>query len=524
MRYRLFYSHVLLAVILSVFVFFLFRYFFNPGLNRSSAGMVNPGQQSFDAGYAVLVFDESRNDRQIRETIHSGGIEEVISESSQDIPVDDFGEFKMIPLDSYRKEIEVFDPRDDGYADKLRSFFVHDGIRLFFLPLKDISIIKANYLKKHISSLFGDTPFTFGILEFSRPVFWYFLLLAAACGCAFYLSGSKRLLIFILPLQLAFGWIGPSAFVLAAVFSGILELLKDPLREFLRPNGSFIHAGAVSYGAWERFRPFIVNLLLVLFFLAFFVVFSIIMELPPIPLAAGFGCFIFLCFLGFRAEAYRARENKHILFIPLPLLPLKARTFSLFPVLFPFCTGSILILSLSVFFPVFSPFRGGITVLSGNPEDLRFLDSLNFINSEDYYRHINFQRSFSYRSLDQNPEQNSLQMSGGEVFEHDDYLRYYLGNDGLIAGGMDYVARTGGELPPFPLEKLMEFLVNYSDLAGTKSADMAKKQNIAIMGILGEWIPAAIILAFCILDLYRPWTRGRKMKKTPIFRDKRIAA
>ena len=528
MTSRLLRFSAVISILCGGLVFFLFRFYGTPGARPDESGTSNSG-----AGFAVLVLDESRDDRQIRESLARGGIDDVISESSQELPVDDFGELKMIPLDTFRNEIETFDPRDDGYAAKLDEFFVRDGKRFFFLPLKSLSGIRMAALKKQLSSLLGETPFTLGILGRNIPVLWYFALLAAACVFVLYFSPSRRLFVFELPVLLAFGWGGASAFFLGAVLSGIWELLREPMGEISasRRYGRLpIYAGAGFRGLWERLKPFRLNCFLVLLFLVFLVLFSFFGDLSPLPLVVGCVCFFLLYFLAFRIEAERIRKNRHILFTPVPLFPFKVRTFSLFPVLLPFGAGAALAVFLPAFLPAFSSTRG---------QDPALVDTRYLVSAEDYYRHVNFERSFSYRSLNENQDLSFLQVPDEGAFEREEYLRYNLGADGLIGKGESYPPEDREELvpaegprtegrwtggPPFPLEKLMNFLVNYSKPAGSGSGDIREPQNAAAAVKSWELIGVVIIFAACILDLLPPGIRGKKMKKVPIFRDKRIAA
>ena len=117
MRLGLSYFAIAISVICGVMVFVLFKVYPREALNVGER-------------WAVLILDEAHEDRRIRESL--AGIGAFISESSQNIFIDDFGSVKKIPLDSYYDEIEAFDPRNDGYAEKLSAFFVRDGKRLFF--------------------------------------------------------------------------------------------------------------------------------------------------------------------------------------------------------------------------------------------------------------------------------------------------------------------------------------------------------------------------------------------------------
>jgi len=188
------------------------------------------------------------------------------------------------------------------------------------------------------------------------------------------------------------------------------------------------------------------------------------------------------------------------------------RTFSFFPFLLPFGAGAVLVLLMAVVFPGFSSSRPERPVLQPDIFDAGYL-----VSADDYFRHVSFQSSFSYRSLDMNFDLNVPRPDAMEVLAAEDYLRYYLGEDGLIEGGIQYSAVQEKEFPPFPLEKLMEFLVNYNKPAGNDFGNVKKE-------ISKEWISTAIVLAFCMLDFLRPGVRGKKIKKAPVFGDKRIAA
>jgi hypothetical protein len=443
--------------------------------------------------------DESEDDRKIRETLAHLGLGDFFSESSQEVLVDDFGSFRMIPLDSYHEKIEEYDPRNDGYAAKLRSFFVHDGKRFFFKPLED----DALFLQKQLPLVLGETLFKLTVLGQKETFFWYFAFLGAACISALFLSHSRRLFIFQLPVLAAIGWGGPAAIFLAAIMAGIWELLREPLKELFtaqfHKRGRRDYAGAGFMGLKERLRPFKLNLLLVFLFLLFLSAPSIAGVFPALPLLALCLCFFFLYFLSFKSEAIRSQKRQHILFTPVVLLPFRTRTFSLFPFLLPFGAMSILSFFLPRIMPGFSPQIKNPALIK--PE--------YFVSAGDYDRHIAYERSFSYRSLNQ---------AGQEAPGQDDYLSYYLGDDGLISGG-SYAMEGEMAAPPFPLEKLMDFLVHYHEPVGET---FDRQEQLNPLARLKELISGAIIFAFCMLDFLRP---GIAVKKRPLaLGDRRIAA
>jgi hypothetical protein len=464
------------------------------------------GSSNFEGSCSVLIVDESEDDGGIQSKLSSGGVDDFISESSQLVPIDDFGVLKFIPLDSFHSKIESFDPRDDGYAVKLSSFFVHDGKRFFFRLAENSSGRQAD-TEKRLDAILEGVPYSFLVLARSVPVSLYYLLLVVGCAFALFFSSNRRLFVFQLPLLLATGLAGFFSIILAATMTGIWELLREPFLELFasrRYDRKVLdYAGSGFRGVRERLRPFRLNLFLALLFFAFLLAFSFFGLLYPLLLLAVCAGFTFLYFLSFKTEKERMRKNRHIQFTPVLLLPHKAKTFSFFPLLLPFGLLAISALFLPSGFDGPSP-----------------IDSGFFISSEDYNRHIAFQKSFSFMPL-------NMDNSEREALINKDYLRYYLGEDGLIAGNDAYALSEDGEAPPFPLEKLMDFLVKYNKLVTGESAGFEKppgkpQANKPAVTTLKEWISVAFIFAFCLLDIFRP--RIVAKKKIPVIGDKRIAA
>jgi hypothetical protein len=85
--------------------------------------------------YAVLALEEGVPDREAAEVLEKALGRPVVSESSQWVFLNSFEGLERIPLEEYEGRLEAFDPRRDGYADKLKDFFVRGGKRWFFIPL-----------------------------------------------------------------------------------------------------------------------------------------------------------------------------------------------------------------------------------------------------------------------------------------------------------------------------------------------------------------------------------------------------
>jgi len=483
-------------------------FFFTP--KRPFTGSPDFNASNFGTSCQVLIVDESEDDYSIQNKLASGGIDDYISESSQFIPIDDFGVLKFIPLDSFSGKIESFDPRDDGYAAKLSSFFVHDGKRFFFRLVESSSSRQAD-TEKLLSAILEGIPFTFLVLARgiqSAPVFYYYLFLAVGCVFALFFSSNRRLFVFQLPVLLSTGHAGFFSLILAAVLTGIWELLREPLLELFASRRynrkARDYAGSGFRGVKECLRPFRLNLLFALLFFAFLPACSIAGLINPFLLLSACASFAFVYFLSFKTEEERMRKRSHIQFTPVLLLPYKAKTFSLFPLLLPFCLLAI----FSFFLP------SGYGYDEPSPVDSGFL-----VSSDDYNKHIAFEKSFSYTPLNR---QNALIQDG--------YLRYYLGEDGLIAGNDVYAVSKESEALQFPLEKLMDFLVKYNKLVIGESAGFQKPLGKPAVTMLKEWISVAFIFIFCIFDIFKPRIMPKITfniafkKRVPVTGDKRIAA
>ena len=481
----------------------------------------------------ILIVDESQNDRYIQEKLSSVGLGDFISESSLVVPIDDFGSLKFISLESFHEEIAPFDPRDNGYAGKLRSFFVQNGNRFFYKLSEPNTSQNTLKIKKELSSALEHIPFTLIILGQKESGLIYFLLLFVACSFTLFLTPSRRLFVFQIPLLLAIGYYGFYSLILAAILIGIWELLKAPLGELsasiLYKRRNFDYAGKGLRGIIERLKPFRQNLILLLVFLLFLPLFSFFGLIPfPIMAALCFS-FIFLYLLSLKIESLYVQKNRHVPFTPVLMFPVKTKTFSFFPLLLPFALTSL----LAIFLPQ--------TLFNLKPgQDQIPIETRHFISLEEYNNYITYQHSFSFMPMNQeSAAYHSInQEANQEALIQIEYFRYYLGEDGLIAGRETYnelreleqlridsepsnVLQVSGA-PPFPLEKLMDFLIKYNDPLEGKSVDLKDLFEAPPVIRHKEWLSVIIILFLCIMDFLRSAIVPKK--RIPVFRDKRMAA
>ncbi|GHU65761.1 hypothetical protein FACS189447_05290 [Spirochaetia bacterium] len=433
-------------------------------------------------GYAVLSVDADTDDRKVGELLSAAGME-YQSESSEGFYINDFSGLKWLALDSYREELEDFDPRDDGYGEKLKSFFVAQGMRRFFVPLEDTGNQRS--LEKTFSRVLGDIPFSLEILGNPRPLLIYFVMMGAACIAALFLSREKWLFVLNIPVFLAFSWAGVPGLILAGVLAGLRGLLREALGELFSVR---------SYGTLkERLLPYRINFFAAFFFLIFFGILIRINALPLIPSLAGPGS-LFVLGLIARSDQKRRRSNApHIRFMPVPIILKSAKLPVFQPSMMAFEAAAIIALAFPIFYS--GPYSG-----SAKGEGVG--DFSNLVLPEDYAEHMAFQTAFSLLPLDRK--------GGGE------YFRYSLGEDGLIANTeaalpINQIATQ--EIPPYPLEKLTDFLL-YSE-----------NKVIPAPGTqLKDWISVFLIMIVSFPIRFSKENQEGKKKKPDLLRDRRIAA
>jgi hypothetical protein len=433
--------------------------------------------------------------------------------------LDDFEGLELTALDEYAGRVEPFDPRDDGYAAKLRSFFVSGGKRRLFIPLGPAALTPEQF-RSRLDAALGDISFSAFILRRARSPLPPVLLFSAAAILTLILSGmvpegnrAAKLpahlrsrgappppkggflgfpdSLFLLPLWVLLCREGSAGFVLSAILAILFRLLRDPVLELFisrhyRSSRSFL-------------RDFRGRWLLSLIFIAAYMVIGIFCSLSPLTLLLGLSVFVVLGAQVLRTKLVLGLKRGHIRFVPIRIsgssrIPVPAPWFVL-----PFALASLGFLFFS---------------LSQNPgamqAELAGWEGLPLLNAADYAEHIQFQRSFSYLPL------------GDEDKPNRPYHGYILDSDGLIAGFTDDVGtvfaagnRTGGmddeRLPPFPLTELMVFLEAYPH---TEISDLSPR----------ELFPLALILVLFIPLFLNGWHRHRKNGKLSIYIDKQIAA
>ena len=411
-----------------------------------SAGlwMVGTTLMPVKAAYAALVCDESVPDREIRERLEKHGFTGVVSESGQQVLLDSFGSMEHVALDEYDARVLPFDPRNDGYAAKLRSLFVRDNRRFFYIPLGSPAAVRAALIEKRLAAAMGDIPYSLYVAAgYPTGLFLILFCLAAVSLC---LVRPLRLAVrphtaYLIPLlpalaPLALG--GAVGFALASFLAGGAVLLTGPcLERFILPRRRGVPP-AVCWLLPPLFLIFYITL-------AFFSGLSPVITLPVLGLFCGL--LIFSLRAAYRAAAYemgmirdmsKGRNPGRQRFVPVPILRRRSDTFAFSWVMLPF---AIIALVLAC---------AGIAMPAADLAVVPLLPPAGSVTEADYYAHYRFQSTFSFRSLN-------------ETIEHNGMAVYELAPDGLPAQNspMETEFSPAG-IPPFPLAHL----VRYLDTAG----------------------------------------------------------
>jgi hypothetical protein len=504
----------------------LFILVFVSPLSPSGSGPV----KGYTGGlFAVLELDELVSDRETAAALNralnlEAAGREVLSESSQRVLLNDFDKIIRVPLDQYGERIEPFDPRNDGFAARLRSFFVRNGKRYFFIPLGDSVPVfgglfrRAAYrpMENKIRELMGDVPHVLsfpgkGLLRsgsaFFNPsaanggVFLYLAcyILAAA---AFWFLFRPRLLAFHLVLPLAgLSLLGSPGFAMGTVLCLLAGLLLEPVREIcfsLRLSGSFRRNSLIPYRSrWLLGLPLT----------GIYVLSAVLGRAGPLAGAGRFAVFggVFFSYLMIEARG----RGGHILFVPVIILENHAGPE--FPKgILPFACASLVSALFSLSSLNFTPPQA-LAWLDETSRPVR-LDTGSFeenigenwpppISAAEYEAHVLFQTGFSLLPL------------GGEFVEPE-YFHYDIGQDGLITGVSAEPRGMEDDIPPFSLEGFMTFLENQVYM----KADAGKLSSLA------GFFPALCALAVCIPAFTGPVRRAGGKRKPSLYNDKRIAA
>ena len=397
------------------------------------------GHGEYRGGYAALSSDVSVEDRTLRELLDAENnyfAGAPVSESSQWVLLDEFGALEAIPLDKYSARLSSLDPRNDGYAGKLKNIFVRDDKRFVYIPLKAGNWTPV-LMDRQFKSLLGDVPFSVDYFGIGKPLNLFFIIFAAASAALLIICYVKKNIhpgavnvIVLLPALSSLAFFGASGIAASALFLGLAVMLGEPVNEIvmllrLPSNESAQRFKLIYKNVLEPYRFYWFLLPLFAAALGALVYFTEL-KLSFVLLVSSVVCVVFLFSIG----TLSLLGGKHRRFTPVLIIRRRFVDFSFSIYMLPFTAAAFLIVLLT-------PYTSG-TFVPGTKFD-------HIIDEQDYYAHLAYQESFSMRQLG----------TSGEG-----YPSYVLGEDGLPSpdtNGGEAVAVQINEYPPFPLKHLMEF-------------------------------------------------------------------
>ncbi|MDR0663328.1 MAG: hypothetical protein LBF80_04520 [Spirochaetaceae bacterium] len=426
------------------------------------------GRGSVYAPYIALITSEDMEDRPIAEKLSAAGIKNVLSESSQWFFLNDFSELRRVPLDEFSDVLMESDPRNDGYAQRLKALFTRDDRRYFYIPAASFNspfpVAPAaieNRIKNALEGIRHSVVFATSSEWGSNFILIYATAAFLSLVAAFFASKSTANLrartaftLSVAALLPACGLLtgqGPAGFALAAPMLVLFLTLQAPFESFF---ARFRFDSPVSYSYTEHFKRFLQDEKKTLIFLAALILAVCIAG--KISIFNIFRAILFFCLSAaaraFAENAVRGSRN-HVVFAPVAIRPRRIEKTRLILAAFPFTLASAAALVMPLFhhasvgdlparLATFTASTGGLPA----------------IGAGDYEAHVNFQKNFTLRRLTR-AEPGTATTQGNGV-----YMNFEQDGGGLLYPATDSQAFVPGleknttDIPPFPLENLIAFL------------------------------------------------------------------
>lgn len=405
------------------------------------------GYKNFNSGYAVIFTDTS-----IEESVLLGLLEKSannftgvpVSESTQWVLLDEFGSLQKIPLDKYSERLFPFDPRNDGYAEKLRELFVIDGRKVIYVPI-NTGVWNSAILDRQFKNLLGDINISIEYYGIVKPVYLFFTAYITSLIGLLIICYVKKMpynctvnLLPLTPVLSSLSFFGVSGIISSAVIFGFFILMREPLGDFmkLQADCSKDNTQMLKLIKKEIFNPyklywpvlpvFIILLGAVIFF----------SQVNPLFFLAVFiiSLFIYL----FSCKTMPALAGKRRRFNPVLIIKNRFPDFS-----FSICISPFVIFSFII-----------ILFIPNLPA--QYVSNRNFniaVNENDYHEHIFYQATFSRRQL-------GSPISSFQNYIYDEYGLPVPGETANLT--VDYY-----EYPPFPLQHMADFFNNVKNDANT---------------------------------------------------------
>ena len=433
-------------------------------------------RDDYRSGYAVLAFNSIVEDKVVSDLLEAGKDKfagSPVSESLQWVLLDEFDSLNIIPLDKFSQRVFPFDPRNDGYAQKLKDIFIHNDKRFIYIPI-DGNWAQA-LLDKQFKSLLGDIDFSADYFGVSKPLSLFFLAFSAACAAALVICFIKKKIqpgvisiIALFPVLFSLAFFGAPGIAAAALLLGFAIMLLEPLYElvllFRNYKNSDQRKKNIGKNVIEPYKLHLFSLPVfaaALGFLTFFTELNIFFILT---------IFIVICaLLLFSIRTLSLIGGSHRRFTPVLITGRQSMDFSFSVFMLPFTVAAFAVMFLT-------PNMPGTFISEGK------IDHIDIINEQDYYAHLIFQSSFSKQQMGQS--------AAG-------YPSYIFASDGLPVPDNNIFDTdiNISAYPPFPLKHLMEFFEN------VRNSGKVNRNGFSVQGIPGNKY-LLILLLFLLPGLF----------------------
>jgi len=448
-------------------------------------------------GYATLVCGEDYSDPEIRGRLDSRGLTGLVSESDQWALLDCFGGVEKIPLVEYSQRLLPFDPRNDGYAEKLRSLFVRDGKRFVYIPL---GTNRPESLETEIAQALAGISYS---LDYKQPPpkrdFFLPLIAFFLTACAFFVIPAlrRRLNAGLLPCLIALSPLAlglAPGFALVSLLAGFAALLAEPGRKepFSTERQSSYDLPGLFTARW----------LLAVAMIACYGFFSFFSGLPVLfvfLVLAAFCCVFAVSIksggkisIKFTVKKVYPRSRR---FTPVEIISRRnIENNSFFPVMLPFG-----VMALALAFAGFVMPQPPSPQSQANKSQPPFMappfmaPPAGVITEADFQEHYLFQSSFSSRALGKDYGDNRAPPV---------IAAYELSSNGLLAPGAPAIDEEI-QIPDFPLGDLLHGL----STPPPRVVDDGNRGNSPTVNLLFSLLPMLFILPALIYGRRKKGTR-----------------
>ena len=440
-----------------------------------------PSYGEYRGGYALLTLDKTANDREIIEILagENGKFKGPLhSESTEWVMLDEFGSVATIPLDEYAGRLYPFDPRNDGYADKLKNFFVDSDNRFIFIPMQPYN---STALFSDFDEILPGISHSLDYMGFEKPVKTYLIIFSIAAFALLVICCIQRKtgpsFFFFFPslaVIVVCSCYGPWGFALAAVAVGLIAQLREPVSEiFAIQRANYREKGE----KFKRIKRDVIRPNRIVFFgaILFILAAGLIIYISgtdTLFLSAVF--VLFLAVFALSCRTFSVSGAEHMRFKPILIAKRRVpdTAFSLY--MLPFAIAVVVSIFLSPKIPT-----------RYNPNTASMLSSFaeKAITAADYQRHVEYQAYFSWRPL------NGVLNLGNSL-----YPSYIAAGDGLLSPAGSAVAEEIQDVfPPFPLQQLMDFITGIEIPTADGVIQKENYEYLALPLLLVLIVPALIL-------------------------------